>query len=182
MGATIIGRDEIIPPMIGADTRYACYSLGSRMALTPRLDSLEAMFRKLERELVRTFHHHNLTHKADHFYNFCITAHSVRDYFLERLGKITRAHRKPFNDTWSKNPVLVAVADIANTAKHFQLRHPNGSPLRDGGALRSVIRDQAPAVPATRGITVWPARSWPIPWPPPPRGHRTGARAGALCG
>lgn len=98
------------------------------MALTPRLDSLEAMFRKLEREFVRAFHHANLTHKADHFYNFCITAHSVRDYLLERLGKIKKADTKPFNDAWSKIPVLVAVADVANTAKHFQLRNKDGSP------------------------------------------------------
>jgi hypothetical protein len=93
------------------------------MALTPGLNSLEAMFRKLERELVRTYHERNLTHKADHFYNFCISAHSIRDYALERLGKILPADQQPLNELWAKNMALVAVSEIANTAKHFQLRH-----------------------------------------------------------
>jgi hypothetical protein len=92
------------------------------MALTPRLDSVEALYRKLERELVRAFHHANQTHKADHFYNFCITASSLRDYLLERLGKTTSSAKQPFYDRWATEPVLVAAADIANSAKHFQLR------------------------------------------------------------
>ena len=92
------------------------------MALTPRLDSVEALVQKLERELVRAFHHRNQTHKADHFYNFCITAHSLKDYFLERIGKADRTSRQRFETVWAANRFLVAVADIANSAKHFQLR------------------------------------------------------------
>ena len=92
------------------------------MALTPKLDSLAKLFEKLERELVRAFHHKNPTHKADHFYNFCITAHSLRDYLLEHLGKLASADTQPLHEAWSKSAVLVAVGEIANTAKHFQLR------------------------------------------------------------
>lgn len=92
------------------------------MALTPKLDSPSRLFGKLERELVRAFHHKNPTHKSDHFYNFCITAHSIRDYLLEHLGKLADADTQPFHEAWSKNAVLVAVGEIANTAKHFQLR------------------------------------------------------------
>lgn len=98
------------------------------MSLSPRLDSIEALYRKLERESVRAFHHRNLTHKADHFYNFCITAHSLRDHFLERLGKASPVNRKSFIDAWQQDPNLVAIADIANTAKHFRLRTRSGQP------------------------------------------------------
>ena len=92
------------------------------MALTPKLGSLEAAFRKLERELVRSFHERNPTHRADYFFNFCITAQSLRDYFFERLNKISPADQQPVNDAWALVPTIVAVSDIANTAKHFQLR------------------------------------------------------------
>lgn len=97
------------------------------MSLTPKLDSPETLYRKLERELVRAFHHKNPTHKADHFYNFCITAHSLRDYLLEHLGKVEKSGAQPFHDAWSQNSVLVAVSEIANTAKHFKLRKNDGS-------------------------------------------------------
>jgi hypothetical protein len=92
------------------------------MALTPTLGSLEALYRKLERELYRAFHHRNRIHKADHFFNFCVTAHSLRDYYLERVGKSKPADRQPFEQQWSLEPLLVAVAEIANSAKHFTLR------------------------------------------------------------
>jgi hypothetical protein len=94
----------------------------TRVALTPRLDSVEALFRKLEREGYRAFHHPDSTHKADHFYNFCVTAQSLREYLLERIGKVLPKERQPCDIRWSRNHVLVAVAEIANTAKHFRLR------------------------------------------------------------
>lgn len=110
--------------------------------LTPGLNTVEGLFRKLEREFVRAFHHSNQVHKADHFYNFCITAHSLKDHLLERLGKTTDAAKQPYHDAWSKIPVLVAAADIANSAKHFQLRDrrtglPRRPRTREVGAGRT---------------------------------------------
>ncbi|WP_139332637.1 hypothetical protein [Aquipseudomonas alcaligenes] len=93
------------------------------MALTPTLNSLEALYRKLERELYRAYHHRNSTHKADHFFNFCVTAHSMRDYFLERSGNLERAARQPFESQWADDPLLTAIAEIANSSKHFVLRN-----------------------------------------------------------
>jgi hypothetical protein len=92
------------------------------LALAPTLASVEALYRKMERELYRAFHHRDRIHKADHFANFCITAHSMRDHFLERMGKIADSDRQPYHDMWVKEPLLVAASEIANSTKHFVLR------------------------------------------------------------
>ena len=46
----------------------------------------------------------------------------MRDYFLERIGKISDAERQPYYDLWAKEQVLVAAGEIANSTKHFVLR------------------------------------------------------------
>ena len=53
------------------------------MAMNPVLDSVRALFGKLEREGYRCIHAKSAKHKADHFFNFCVTAHAMRDFFLE---------------------------------------------------------------------------------------------------
>lgn len=100
------------------------------MALTPTLASVEALFRKLEREFYRAYHHKDRIHKADHFLNFCITAHSMRDHFFERLGKVTQTAQQPYHDQWAKEPLLVAAQEIANSSKHFALRNMRTRALR----------------------------------------------------
>jgi hypothetical protein len=86
------------------------------------LATVEALYRKLERELYRAHHQKDRLHKADHFSNFCATAHAMQDYFLERIGKISHADRQPYFDLWATEPLLVAVGEIANSTKHFVLR------------------------------------------------------------
>jgi len=97
------------------------------MTLRPTLASIEDLFHKAEREAYRAFHHPNRTHKADHFFNFCVTAHALQDYFFERQG-VPKNGRQPYYDQWNNNPVLVAVGEIANTSKHFVLRYSGGAP------------------------------------------------------
>lgn len=92
------------------------------MPLTVRLSSPLALFRKLERESYRSFHAKTPLHKADHFFNLCVTAASMRDYVLEDLNKVSPAQKRPYYDAWSKVPALVAAAEIANSSKHFVLR------------------------------------------------------------
>jgi len=93
------------------------------MKLNPSLDSLEALYHKLEREIYRAYHERDKVHKADHFYNFCITAHAMRDYFFEHKGSMKMVEKKLYKKLWNENEFLVAVADIANTSKHFTLRN-----------------------------------------------------------
>jgi hypothetical protein len=107
---------------MSASTGATIRKLDQPVSLTPTLGSVEALFRKLERESYRAFHSRNAIHKADHFLNFCITAHSLRDYYFERMNLVTSAEQQPFHEAWSSQPLLVAVADIANSAKHFVLR------------------------------------------------------------
>jgi hypothetical protein len=92
------------------------------MPFTARLTSPLALYRKLERESYRAFHAKTPLHKADHFFNFCVTAASMRDYTLEHLNKVTQAQRSPYYAAWAKIPMLVAAAEIANSSKHFVLR------------------------------------------------------------
>jgi hypothetical protein len=92
------------------------------VALTARLNSPLSLYRKLEREAYRAFHAATPLHKADHFFNFCVTAASMRDYTLEHLGKITQAEKQPYHSAWSQEPALIAAAEVANSAKHFILR------------------------------------------------------------
>ena len=102
------------------------------MPLTARLTSPLALYSKLERESYRAFHAKTPLHKADHFFNFCVTAASMRDYTLEHLNKVSQGQQKPYYDVWAKIPTLVAAAEIANSSKHFVLRD------RSTGRPRSV--------------------------------------------
>lgn len=104
--------------------------------LAPTLGTTASLFGKLERERYRALHHTDRLHKADHFYNFCITAHALRDYFLEHVGATSGPARKSYLIQWSQQPILVAAAEIANSAKHFRLRAVDGSPRSP--ATRSV--------------------------------------------
>jgi hypothetical protein len=92
------------------------------VAVKGLLDSIGALWRKAEREAYRSFHAKSKTHKADHFFNFCVTAHSLRDFFFEHEGISGDAERTRYHAEWNTEPLLVSVADIANLSKHFQLR------------------------------------------------------------
>lgn len=92
------------------------------MPLTARLTSPAGLYRKLERESYRAFHASTPLHKADHFFNFCVTAASMRDYVLEHLNKVKQADKQPYYDAWAEIPSLVAALEIANSSKHFVLR------------------------------------------------------------
>lgn len=92
------------------------------MSLKQSPNSIEALYRKLERESYRAYHERDRIHKTDHFYNFCITAQALRDYFFERNGLTNQRQQQPYNDIWKKNELLVVISEIANTAKHFTLR------------------------------------------------------------
>ena len=103
------------------------------MALTPTVKSIEDLFGKLEREAYRSYHSEKKIHKEDHFYNFCVTAHSMRDYFFEYQGIESKKKKNTFHQEWNKDEFLVAAKEIANTWKHFRLRkQPKTKEVRQG--------------------------------------------------
>ncbi len=108
--------------------------------MKPVLDSERALWRKLEREAYRAFHAKTKNHKADHFFNFCVTAHAMRDFFLEAQGVSQGKARGAFHATWDAEPVLVAVKEIANLSKHFELRHARSGKPRTPQTRRLVQR------------------------------------------
>ncbi len=89
--------------------------------LNPNLSEPLLVLHKLEREMHRAFHHQNYTHKSDHFYNFCVTALSLKDYVLIYLCKKSQADKQPYWDEWASVDCLLAATEIANTAKHCVL-------------------------------------------------------------
>jgi hypothetical protein len=93
------------------------------MSLTPTIGNLCDLYHKLERERYRVFHAENPISKADHFYNFCITAHSFRDYFFSHFEIIDRQARDPYHIRWNESSAIRAARDIANSTKHFVLRN-----------------------------------------------------------
>jgi len=58
------------------------------LALTPNLASVEALLRKLEREVYRAYHHKDRIHKADQFFNFCITIALLSGLFGTVIGAL----------------------------------------------------------------------------------------------
>jgi hypothetical protein len=94
------------------------------MRLAYTLKSPADLYRKLERESYRAFHCENATAKQDHLYNFCVTAHALRDFFFKHIGISGKAQKTRHHKQWNAVPELVAAAEIANTSKHFSLDRP----------------------------------------------------------
>ena len=97
-------------------------------SLAPTLRTIEELHWKAERELYRTWHARSAYHKADHFYNFCITAHALRDYYLLMLDPpLLQADTQRQHEEWNRVEIIRAVKDIANSAKHWRLRSVAGT-------------------------------------------------------
>ena len=78
------------------------------------------LLNKLERERHRTFHAAAQLQKeamCDHFFNFCITAHALRDWIKKAPSYNTKIdiHAK-----CNSFPELEACRDIANSNKHYE--------------------------------------------------------------
>jgi len=101
------------------------------VALTPTLKSIKDLFGKLEREAYRAWNAdeeigvEQAVSQADHFYNFCVTAHAMKDYFFEARKIAERADKRPYREKWDEDTILLAATEIANASKHFILRDRN---------------------------------------------------------
>jgi hypothetical protein len=75
---------------------------------------------KLLREGRRTWRAADQQEKCDHFFNYCVTAHSLRDWCIKHLN----LHGKDLSDFHSdmnSKEFFSECRDIANSSKHFGL-------------------------------------------------------------
>ena len=76
------------------------------MMITPSLRSIEDLYGKLKREEYRVYHASEKTDKADQCCNFCVTAHAMKDYFLEYKKIFDEGLRQEYHHRWSDDHVL----------------------------------------------------------------------------
>jgi hypothetical protein len=107
------------------------------------ISSVNALWRKAEREALRAVRAESKEHKADHFFNFCVTAHSLRDFFFEQRGIPEKTVRGEYHQLWNREPRLVAVKEIANLSKHFLLRDPKSGALQNPKTKRVIHKKSA---------------------------------------
>jgi hypothetical protein len=91
------------------------------------LDRPNDLLIKLIREASRLRFETDEKHRLDHFFNFSVTANSLRDWCAEALypgssNTLFKKQKKSLNLTWDKVAALNAAKDIANSAKHFNIR------------------------------------------------------------
>lgn len=75
------------------------------------------MLLKLIREGNRIMFEENPENLTDHFFNFSVTAHSIRDWCIKFQSP--RLSKQKLNREWDKKPFLAIAKDIANSVKHF---------------------------------------------------------------
>lgn len=83
------------------------------------------IFNKAERERLRLIEasgHFAREEMCDHFFNFCVTAHALRDWCIKHLGASAKDKVRKRCDAI---PVLACCRDIANSSKHFGLDEKN---------------------------------------------------------
>jgi hypothetical protein len=72
---------------------------------------------KLLREGRRTWLASDPQDKCDHFFNYCVTAHALRDWCIKHLG----ADKDVFHKEMNSIKYFPECRDIANSSKHFGL-------------------------------------------------------------
>ena len=75
---------------------------------------------KLLREGRRTWLASDPQEKCDHFFNYCVTAHSLRDWCIKYL-QLSDAEKSNFHTEMNTIKYFAECRDIANSSKHFGL-------------------------------------------------------------
>lgn len=99
------------------------------------------MLKKLEREAARLFDAATSSQKesmCDHFFNFCVTAHSIRDWVIKSEGL---TNKQNFHDRCNEFQELAACRDIANANKHFELEERRNLVAKGAVVSRSSVLD-----------------------------------------
>lgn len=89
------------------------------MSFISGINEPKDMLLKLVREGNRVNFEENSENVMDHFFNFSVTAHSLRDWCINYLSQ--QSNKKQLNQTWDNEKYLVIAKDIANSVKHFKI-------------------------------------------------------------
>lgn len=89
------------------------------MSFISGIDEPKDMLLKLVREGNRINFEENPENVMDHFFNFSVTAHSLRDWCINHLSQ--QGNKNQLNQTWDTEKHLVIAKDIANSVKHFKI-------------------------------------------------------------
>ncbi|MCC4799644.1 hypothetical protein [Enterovibrio norvegicus] len=87
------------------------------MSFIKSISEPKDMLLKLIREGNRITFEEDPENLTDHFFNFSVTAHSIRDWCIKYQDQ--QAIKKKLNQEWDKEPFLAIAKDIANSVKHF---------------------------------------------------------------
>lgn len=85
------------------------------------LSSTDSLYSKAIREASRAYLCKNKKDCGDHFFNFCITVHSLRDWTIKELD----LNESDFHELCNKVEYLRWCRDIANGSKHMTLKIPD---------------------------------------------------------
>lgn len=75
---------------------------------------------KMLREGRRTWLTSDPQDKCDHFFNYCVTAHALRDWCIKYL-QLSDTEKNSFHEEMNGIKYFVECRDIANSSKHFGL-------------------------------------------------------------
>lgn len=98
------------------------------------------LLNKLEREASRLLHaaaSSDTPAMCDHFFNFCITAHSLRDWIIN--SQI--ADKQLVHNRCNQVSELAACRDIANSSKHFALKIEHNTIAKGAVVMPSKVLD-----------------------------------------
>jgi len=87
------------------------------MSLINNISEPKDMLLKLIREGNRIIFEDDYENISDHFFNFSVTAHSLRDWCIKYQG--LQSNKKALHTKWDNEPFLAVAKDIANSVKHF---------------------------------------------------------------
>lgn len=97
------------------------------------------IFFKLLREGRRTWISQEDQEKYDSLCNFCVTAHSLRDWCMKYLAITSEANKSSFHDEMNSFKYFPECRDIANSSKHFGLSDKKASLVKSATTTSSMF-------------------------------------------
>lgn len=97
------------------------------MSILPSFEKSNDLLLKLCRESLSVCTSENEQEISDHFFNFCITSQSLRDWCGKEIG----VGMKDIHDKCNTFEQLKMCRDIANSCKHFGLDKGKSSTVKD---------------------------------------------------